>query len=154
MSNQKPTTQYRKVPAVLVVNGNLDAETAFSQASYTARMIAMQGGAKNVRLAEVDGATHGTIFFSPVAGSNVPCTLEMLARMVTSSNPLAPNTTECLGRLAPVDWAGDTAAVKAASAEMFGTSDLWGKRAAEAVTLHSLTHTRTHIRQVVAIDDM
>ena len=113
---------YGQVP-VYLVNGNWDPETPFTYASYTAQHI-IDAGNDNAVFLTVDKSTHGTIFSSPVVDSDVPCTLTMLATLVTSPTN-TPDTT-CLNNLEPLDWKGTTPHLKSLSKILLGTTNMWG----------------------------
>jgi len=102
-----------------MLHGDSDPNTPYFWAAVAAKHYA---GTKT-RLVELHFAPHGTLVWSPVVGTKVPCGLSVFASFINSVGSAVDTT--CVSKLEPPDWEGVSPAMQEMSTALFGTTNMW-----------------------------
>lgn len=123
----KLDSYYNKYPDIdvplLILNGELDTQTAFPWAQDAAKNLIKANHTKQSFVAIPEG-THVTLIGSPVTDFDLDCGLQVFASFLwNKDNKL---NLSCLNKLEKIDFAATSTKTKQQSQKIFGTSDAWG----------------------------
>jgi len=105
----QPDEYFNKAPKpqipVLLLNGDLDAETPLK---YAQQQAVNMGAPANVRLIEVPYSSHLTILNSHQHNSSMTCGMEMMASFLNNDGQFPSVDTSCLSRLIAPSFTGNS----------------------------------------------